>query len=479
MHTDLTNLVLCGGSGSRLWPLSRTHYPKQFIKLFNARSTFQLTLAGNATLCHKRLIVSNIAHQAQVKDQLLSLGLSQNDFVWETASRNTAAALTLATLRLAPDTLVLATPADHLIDYSERYFEAVHKACTHALNGHIVAFGISPTMPHTGYGYLEFQGHNVLRFHEKPELHIAKAYLKEGNFLWNSGIYCFTAGYFLEQMQKLAPEIFEATYLVFTEAQKHPHKLPPEELMEQIPQLSIDYALMEKLNTLKVIPAYFGWNDVGSFEAIAQTLVADSEGNTKKGRVFCLDSKNSLFLGDRRPVVAIGIEDLIVVDTPDALLVAKKGVSSKVKEMLPAVELEDEALCKEHSHQERPWGSFTVLEKDAGFKVKKLVVHPGKRLSLQWHRFRSEHWVVVSGRAIVTNGEKTLEMGPNESIYIPVGEQHRLENPGQVPLVLIEVQCGEYTGEDDIIRIEDDFQRTQEGVEQQLFSSLITLKSAS
>lgn len=438
---SICHLVLCGGSGTRLWPLSRKEHPKQFLKLFNGQSTFQRTLLGNKHITQKHRICCNVALANQVKEQVRDLDLVDSDFVWETASRNTAPALLLASLTLEPEDIVLATPSDHLIEYGQEYYKAVEEATLLAKQGHIVTFGIAPTTPHTGYGYLEYHKSDVLRFHEKPSVEVATAYLSHGNFLWNSGIYCFKVKTFLEKMQTYAPEIYYA--IVHANEQE----------MQKVPEVSIDYALMEKLKDLKVIPARFSWNDVGSFESLQEL-------DQKNEKHFSIDSNNTLIMGDTRAVALVGVSDLIVIDTPDALLVAKKGASSKVKELLPQLEKLDPLLCKEQSHQERPWGSFTVLEKGPTFKVKKITVHPGKRLSLQRHEHRWEHWVVVAGRAKVVNGDTTFELLPNQSTYIPVGQIHRIENPGDEELILIEVQYGSELREDDIIRIEDDYQRS-------------------
>lgn len=449
----LINLVLCGGSGTRLWPLSRTNLPKQFLKIFNGQSTFQKTLLGNHSISSKHLIVGNINLQNLIIEQSSNLNLSAISYVWETASRNTAPALTLACLHLLPDDIVLVTPADHLIDYCDAYFEAINMAHEQAFNGHIVTFGITPKYAHTGYGYIEFQDTWVTRFHEKPTIKVAEGYLSNGNFLWNSGMYCFKVDTFLKEMQNHAPEVYISVSNAFNKGQMTLGKIAPTELAQQAPNISVDYALMEKLHDLKVIHSHFNWDDIGSFESLSEVLTNFDISNSN---IIQHECKNSLILSNNRAIAAIGLENLIVVDTPDALLLAKQGSSHLIKELLPQI---DTQLTNDHSYEERPWGSFSVLDKDITFKVKKITVKPGKRLSLQRHLYRSEHWIVVSGIATVINGNDTFELFPNQSIYIPLGQQHRLENSGENDLVLIEVQHGSYTGEDDIIRLDDDYER--------------------
>lgn len=455
----MTNIILCGGNGTRLWPLSRTLMPKQFVQLFGGKSLFELTFKRNAKFCNKTLIVSNEEQYFLALDQLEG-DLEQNrTYLLEPSPRNTAAAITLASLFLPKDELVLVSPSDHLIKNEKAYQKVVDEALEFAKLDKIVTFGIVPSYAETGYGYIKFKNSNdVEAFIEKPNLQKAKEFLKEKNFLWNSGMFVFRVGFFLEQMQKYANEIYTASLKAYENAKKHNDfiKINIED-MQKIPSLSIDYALMEKMSELKVIPSDISWSDVGSFESLAKEF-KDNYSNTLGE--FLDSTNNFVYSSDTKKFIAlIDIEDLIVVDTKDALLVAKKTSSQKVKQVFELIK-DNEDLCKNHLTTHRPWGTYTILETKQGYKIKRIEVKPGKRLSLQKHFHRNEHWIVLSGTASVeVNDEKKL-VRPNESIYIRMGETHRLGNEGKIPVVLIEVQVGEYTNEDDIVRIEDDFKRS-------------------
>lgn len=440
----MTNIILCGGSGTRLWPLSRTLMPKQFIKLFHDRSLFQMTVERNANVCDSCYIVSNTEHYFLALDQLNELNIKADRYLLEPIGRNTAPAIALACFSLAPDEVVLVTPSDHLVKKTSAYQEAVNMAKNFALKDALVTFGIAPTFAETGFGYIEAYGDDVRAFHEKPDLQTAQKYLKAGNYYWNSGMFCFKAGVFLKELKKYAPDIYEASREAYGHAKKEEMIRIDHDEMMRIPEESIDYAVMEKSKIVKVISADIGWSDVGSFDALAQEMPNDKNDN--------------LILSHKR-VETVDVENMIIVDTPDALLVAKKGSSQKVKQIVQRLKSEGSQLPDIHLTGHRPWGRYTVLEEDDGYKIKKIVVQPGKRLSLQKHYHRNEHWIVLSGSATVTVGERTFVVNPNESTYIKAGEIHRLENQGKLPLVIIEVQVGEYTGEDDIVRIEDDYER--------------------
>ena len=443
----MTNIILCGGSGTRLWPLSRTLMPKQFVKLFDGKSLFQLTVERNAKVCDEQFIVSNTEQYFLALDQLELLGRNNSRYLLEPIGRNTAPAIALACFALDPETVVLVSPSDHLIKNETAYTEAVRQAKTFAEEGMLVTFGIAPTFAETGFGYIEADGFDVKAFHEKPDRETAEEYLKAGHYYWNSGMFCFKAGVFLKELQKYAPAIYEASLSACQHAGKEEMiRISPDDMVK-IPDESIDYAVMEKSAIVKVIPSDIGWSDVGSFDALAEEMPADQH--------------NNLILSDKA-VELIDIKDSIIVDTGDALLVAKKGSSQKVKEIVQRLKREGSELPNIHLTGYRPWGSYTVLEEDHGYKIKHIEVQPGKRLSLQKHYHRNEHWIVLSGSATVTVNENVFIVNPNESTYIKAGDVHRLENKGKLPLVIIEVQVGEYTGEDDIVRLSDDFQRVSQ-----------------
>ena len=457
----MIHILLCGGSGTRLWPISRSALPKQFIKLFDDKSLFQQTVLRNRDLCRSRKIVSNEELYFIASDQLEEIGFEKEEFLLEPIGKNTAPAIALSAFACEPEDILLVTPSDHLIKNEEAYKKAVLKAKEFAKDGFLVTFGITPKSPHTGYGYIEAKDYEVLSFKEKPDLKTAKEYIKKGSFYWNSGIFCFQAGVFLDELKKHSPRIYDSCEKAFERIKKRDNifRIPLKE-MEKIPEDSIDYAVMEKSDKVKVVPSDMGWSDLGSFDALYEEMQKDENGNALKARTILIDSKDNLIYSDtKRLISAVGIEDLIIVDTEDALLVMKRNSSQKVKDIVK--ELKAQKCEKINFHQTiyRPWGNFTVLEEENGYKIKRIVVKPGKRLSLQKHYHRSEHWIVVSGTAIVRNGDKEILVKENESTYIPIGQLHRLENPGKIDLVLIEAQVGKYLKEDDIIRVEDDFKR--------------------
>ncbi len=457
----MTNVILCGGSGTRLWPLSRTLMPKQFVKLFEGKSLFQKTVERNQKTCNTQFIVSNAEQYFLAADQIeehnidhSKTNINQPRFLLEPVGRNTAPAIALACLALEPEEIVLITPSDHLIKDEASYFEAVKQAKKFAQTDYLVTFGITPQYPETGFGYIEADGENVLSFKEKPDAATAQAYLDAGNFYWNSGMFMFKAGVFLKELQKYAPALYKASLKAFENVVIDDDLIRiKHEDMLAIPEDSIDYAVMEKSSKVKVIPSDIDWSDLGSFESLDEEI--ESSDN-----VISLGASNNLILSPKQ-VAAIDIEDLIIIDTADALLVSKKGSSQKVKEAVKLLKEQNSELPNIHVTAHRPWGTYTILDESNGYKVKRIVVKPGKRLSLQKHHHRSEHWIVVSGTAVVTKGSDTYTVNANESTYIPMGEIHRLENVGKIPLVMIEAQVGEYVGEDDIVRLEDDFKRME------------------
>ncbi len=457
----MTHVLLCGGSGTRLWPISRKLMPKQFVKLFDGKSLFQLTQLRNVKVASKSLIVSNDEQYFLAIDQsgeLENFNTKQR-YVLEPVGRNTAPAIALACLDVDPEEIVLVTPADHLIKDESAYVAAVERAKALAAEGYLVTFGIKPSYPETGFGYIEAEGENVRSFKEKPDAKTAQKYIDAGNFYWNSGMFCFKAGVFLQELEIHAPDIYTQSKTAFENAHNDGMLRVKYDDMAAIPEESIDYAVMEHSSKIKVVSADINWSDVGSFDALDAELPKDDMGNTSSANLLAIDAHNNMVLASERTIAAVDIDDLIIIDTPDALLVSRKGSSQKVKDVVARLKISGSELHHIHLTAHRPWGTYTILEDTPGYKIKRIVVKPGKRLSLQKHFHRSEHWIVVSGTAMVTVGEKEILVRPNESTYIPMGTLHRLENPGKIDLVLIEAQVGEYTGEDDIVRFEDDFKR--------------------
>jgi mannose-1-phosphate guanylyltransferase len=403
--------------------------------------------------CEEFVVVSNAEQYFLAMDQLEELSETRDgSCILEPVGRNTAAAIALASFELDEDSIVLVTPSDHLIKDEREYKEVLRQAQELAKDGFLVTFGIKPSYPETGFGYIEADGLHVKSFKEKPDLNTAQEYIKSGNFYWNSGMFCFKARVFLKELKEYAPDIYNASFAAFKNAKIDEKTGCFEKLirinmqdMMKIEDISIDYALMEKSPNVAVVPSDIGWSDVGSFDALSCELENDAS--------------NNLILADKE-VTLIDVKDLIVVDTKDALLISQKGSSQKVKEIVATLkQSEKKALTSLHVKASRPWGTYEVLEIGDGYKIKKIEVKPNKRLSLQKHFHRNEHWIVVSGTAKVTINDKVFLVRENESTYIKSGEIHRLENPGKIPLVLIEAQVGKYTGEDDIVRIEDDFKR--------------------
>jgi len=458
MEKKMTNIILCGGNGTRLWPISRTLMPKQFVKLFDDKSLFQLTVERNAKVCQEQFVVSNTEQYFLALDQLEELKKTNNKYLLEPVGRNTAPAIALACMKLDSETLVLVTPSDHLIKNEDEYAKVLQEAKTLAEENNLVTFGITPSFAETGFGYIESEGSSVKAFHEKPDKETAQTYVDAGNYYWNSGMFMFKAGVFLEELKKYSPKIYETSLKALEKDSDTELTRIKHEDMLAIPEDSIDYAIMEKSKIVKVVPSDIDWSDVGSFDALFEELPKDENNNTVNDKHIAIDSKNNLIYGRDKYIATIDVEDLIIVDTGDALLVSKKGSSQKVKKVVAEIKKCSD-LHNIHLTGHRPWGSYTILEDTPGYKIKRIEVKPGKRLSLQKHYHRNEHWIVVSGTATVRVGDKTELIRPNESTYIKMGELHRLSNEGKIPVVLIEAQVGEYTGEDDIVRIDDDFQR--------------------
>ncbi len=464
----MINLILCGGVGSRLWPLSRTLLPKQFVRLFDGRSLFQETVRRNQRMSSETLVVSNLEQYFLAVDQLEEIHKTNNRFLLEPIGRNTAPAIALACLCVEEDDLIFVTTSDHLIKDQSAYEAAVEEAKQLALKGNLVTFGIKPSYPEVGFGYIEASGNDVLSFKEKPTYDVAKSYMEADNYFWNSGMFCFKAGAFLSELEQHAPEIYQACKIALSAEELHDQKEIRVQMdaMAAIPEDSIDYAVMEKSDKVKVVPCDIGWSDLGSFDSLYEEVKESGQSNAILSRAdeepldpILLDSKDNLLLTRNRQIALIDVEDLLVIDTSDALLISKKGSSQKVKEVVKRVKTINPELAEVHRVAHRPWGTYEVLLDTSQYKIKRIIVKPDKKLSLQKHFHRNEHWVVVSGTATVTVGDERYLVRPNESTYIQMGEVHRLENEGKIDLVMIEVQVGEYTGEDDIIRIEDIYGR--------------------
>ena len=445
----MKNVVLCGGSGTRLWPLSRKLMPKQFLQLFDNKSLYQMTLKRNSKICDDFLVITNDEHYFLALDQMEEIGF-KGRFLLEDVGKNTAAAIAFAAFESKEEDTLFVTPSDHLIKDEAHYQEAINRAKEFAKEGFLVTFGIKPTSAHTGYGYIEAEGFDVRHFYEKPSNKEAEEFVAKG-FFWNSGMFMFKAGVYLQELQKYKPKLYEKAKEIFHKRQKLSQDHFRLKGMQELEDISIDYAVMEKSDKIKVVPSEFRWSDMGSFDALSQEI----EGS----KAIEVDSNNNFYYS-QRAVAAIGLEGFLVIDTKDALLIVKKGQSQKVKEVVKQLQGSD--LLRVHPVVHRPWGTYEVLIDERGYKIKRIIVKPGKRLSLQKHFHRNEHWIVVSGTATVTVADKTYYVRPNESTYIKMGEVHRLANEGKIPVVLIEAQVGEYTGEDDIVRIDDDFNRNQE-----------------
>jgi mannose-1-phosphate guanylyltransferase len=439
----MINIILCGGSGTRLFPLSRRLMPKQFLKLFNNKSLFQLTLERNSKICNKQIIVSNQDLYFLTLDEIEETGLTNNNFILESVGKNTAPAIALSCFGLDKDDIVLVTPSDHLIKNIKNYQVAVQNAKKLAEQNNLVTFGITPTHANTGFGYIEADGNNVANFHEKPNERTAQEYLEQGNYYWNSGMFCFKTGVFLQALQKHSPIIYNATKYAFENAKKSNNTVRVD--LQNVPSDSIDYAVMEQAQNVKVVPLDASWSDVGSFESLADELPNDEN--------------NNLIIA-KKPVETIGIKDSVIVDSGDVLLVAKKDKSQDVKNIVAKLKEQQSSLVDIGITGYRPWGCYTILDESEGYKVKRIEVKPHKRLSLQSHKHRNEHWVVISGEAEVVNNDKIFVLSENQSTYIQAGHKHRLSNLTDKPLIIIEAQVGSYTGEDDIERFDDDFNRS-------------------
>ena len=463
-------VILAGGTGSRLWPLSRELYPKQLLKLIDETSLLQTTVLRVSKLDQvlPPLLVVGEEHRFITRSQVNGLGLDEPcRILLEPVGRNTAPAICAAVeycgLELDGDTVLLVLPADHLILKKDAFQAAVNEAVALAERGQIVTFGITPQHPETGYGYIEQgDGSTVRSFCEKPDLETARSYLEKGNYFWNSGMFAFTLNTFREEMTRFAPEMVEAMKESVSkgEADDTFFRLD-KEAMAKSPSDSIDYALMEKTGCASVVAADLDWSDIGSWFALWEVSEKDESGNVYNGDVMLEDTRNCLVRAEDKLVATVGLEDTLVVETSDAILVAPMSRSQDVKKIVANLKQKNREEFRLHRTVFRPWGSYTVLEIQERYQIKRITVSPGAILSLQMHHHRHEHWVVVSGTARITNGDDVFLLFENQSTYIPAGVNHRLENPGVVDLELIEVQIGSYLGEDDIVRFEDVYGRSE------------------
>jgi mannose-1-phosphate guanylyltransferase/mannose-6-phosphate isomerase len=474
---NICPVILCGGSGTRLWPMSRGALPKQYLKLTSDKTLVQQTalrLHGMNDISAP-VIITGSEHRFLVAQQLREVGVVPSSIVLEPTQRNTAPAVAVAALlamRQSPDALILVLPSDHVVQREAAFVDLAATAARVASDGLLVTFGIRPTEPHIGYGYIrsgaplagDEQVFKVDAFVEKPDLTTAGRFIQEGNYHWNSGIFMMKASTYIDELRKLEPEIAR-----FAEqsVEKAVHdddfvRLDPVSFAK-CPSTSVDYAVMEKTNLAAVIVATdFGWSDIGSWTALAALAKPDEDGNALVGDVLTEDVTNSYIRADHRMVAAIGLDDIVIVETADAVLVAHRDKAQDVKKIVERLNASGRDESVTHRRVVRPWGSYEEIDQGARFQVKRIVVNPGAQLSLQMHHHRAEHWIVVKGTALVTNGDTENMLTENQSTYIPLGVAHRLRNPGKIPLELIEVQSGAYLGEDDIVRFEDVYGRASE-----------------
>ncbi len=468
-------VILCGGSGTRLWPLSRKSYPKQFLDLTGSGfSMLQQTLQRLQGLqdLSAPIVVCNQDNRFLVAQQLHELGIEDGCILLEPVAKNTAPAVACAAvkaLQADPDATLLVLPADHLVGDVPALTLAINAAIESAEAGHLVTFGVAPKHPETGYGYIKkgdslagTQANRIAEFKEKPDLATAKQYLASGDYSWNSGMFVFKARRYADELGKFAPEILENSRLAVESARVDlDFVCLDESSFSQCPEDSIDYAVMERTQDSAVVELDAAWSDIGSWSSLWDEMDKDTDGNRAQGDVTMLDTKDSFVHSESRLVTTLGVSDTVVVETADAILVADKSKVQNVKDVVSALKAQGRDESTTHKVVYRPWGSYETICLSERFQVKKIVVNPGQKLSLQMHHHRAEHWIVVQGTAEVTCEDKVFALCEDQSTYIPLGHKHRLENPGKIPLELIEVQSGSYLGEDDIVRFDDVYGRNE------------------
>ncbi|MFW1754208.1 mannose-1-phosphate guanylyltransferase/mannose-6-phosphate isomerase [Acinetobacter wanghuae] len=467
-------VILSGGSGTRLWPLSRSSYPKQFLPITEDKTLFQLTLDRISNLnqslinFQNPIIVTNEAHRFIVAEQLRQQQMNAK-ILLEPVARNTAPAIAAAAelaLSYGEDPVLLVLAADHVIQDQDAFNKSVQVGLAAAEAGQLVTFGVVPTSPETGYGYIKARGiskleqrieaYSVEKFVEKPDFTTAQGYIEEGSYLWNSGMFMFKASIYLEELQKYNPAILKnAKASILHSKNDLDFVRLDKEHFEQSPEDSIDYAVMEHTTKAVVVPLSAHWNDVGAWKSVWEVSNKDVDGNVLRGDTIAENTTNSLIHAEHRLVSVLGLEDIVVIETSDAVLVANKNKVQNIKKIVEKLKQSKRPEVDTHRKMYRPWGSYDSIDSGSRYQVKCIVVNPGQKLSLQMHHHRAEHWIVVNGTAKVRKGDETILLTENQSIYIPLGETHALENPGKVPLELIEVQSGSYLGEDDIVRFED------------------------
>ncbi|TAL64805.1 MAG: mannose-1-phosphate guanylyltransferase/mannose-6-phosphate isomerase [Legionella sp.] len=463
-------VIMVGGTGSRLWPLSRELYPKQFLNIQGPDSMLQATVKRLQGLdCQDPLLICNEEHRFIVNEQLNQINQAYSDIILEPIGRNTAPAIALAALKAIQneqDPLLLVLAADHVVSDIEAFHDAIRRATPYAEQGKLVAFGIVPTHPEIGYGYIkalktEANGYRISEFVEKPNKELAQTYLDSGDYYWNSGMFMFRASLYLEELKKYQEEIYTHCFKALKGMkQNREFTTIDRDAFMACPTDSIDYAVMEQTENAVVVPMNAGWSDIGSWAALWDSFEKNEQSNVQQGDVISLDTKDCFIRSDEKLVVTIGLDNIVVVDTKDAILVAAKDKVQDVKKVVEILKETGRSEAKLHREVYRPWGKYDSIDHGARYQVKRITVKPGEKLSIQMHHHRAEHWIVVSGTARVTNGDKTYLLTENQSTYIPLGVVHSLENPGKVPLEIIEVQSGSYLGEDDIIRFEDRYGRT-------------------
>ena len=476
---ELIPVILSGGVGSRLWPVSREAHPKPFMELPDGQNLIQKTFLRASRLegVVEILTVTNRELLFKTEDEYGGVNKAKlaQGFILEPFGRNTAAAVAAAALQLeathGPDAQMLVLAADHLIKDEEAFAATVANAMALAAEGWLVTFGIQPTYPETGFGYIEANkgeplkgGLKVARFVEKPDLETAQGYVRAGNYYWNSGMFCFRVGTVLNELRQHAPDVLDAVSKTIEQSRlatsvKYRCLTLNADAFAEVPDISIDYALMERSSRVATIPCDIGWSDIGSWNAVSELTGPDQDGNRFEGEVLSYGSSNNYVNSEGRLTALVGVENLLVIDTPDALMIAHKDHAQDVKHIVGQLKASGHTAHLLHRTVHRPWGTYTTLESGERFKIKRIVVKPKASLSLQMHHHRSEHWIVVSGMAVVVNDQQELMLNTNESTFIRAGHKHRLQNPGVIDLVMIEVQSGDYLGEDDIVRFEDNYGR--------------------